>query len=290
MTRSPDNGASFEIAGARLAEIDARIHSSLIERHQVEADLAALRQKAGSHPAAVDLDRDAETIRSLAEQHHGALPLVALEEIWRAIRSANAGIASGFTVHLDGSADLVGMLDLARYYFGFAAELVPGADAADVAGAVTDADGDIGLVALTDRADLPWWRGLTISGAQIRARLPFVLVDERPADLPALVLARSDSIIDKPDIAVYDARWSERLPVRLMDQGIEVLSFYRSANGVDALLAVSGELPEDAVLAACAEAGAAPDVLRCVGGYAAPIDGASDPDDVFDPEETGDLG
>ncbi len=290
MTRSPDNGGSIDTARARLAEIDARVHDALVERYQTETDLTALHEGADTSSRAPDFDRDTALIRSLAERNQGALLLVALEEIWRAILATSLNPPAGSAIHLDGSGDLVGMLDLARYYFGFSADLVPGSDAADVAGAVSDAVSDIGLVALTDRADLPWWRGLNESGAQIQARLPLVLVDERPADLPALVLAKSDRIIDKPEIAVYDARWSDRLPGKLMDQGIEVLSFYRSATGVDALLAVSGDLPEEAVLAACLEAGAAPDVLRAVGGYAAPIDGASDPDDVFDPADAGDLG
>jgi hypothetical protein len=92
-------------------------------------------------------------------------------------------------------------------------------------------------------------------------------------------------MIDNADVAVYDARWSDLLPGRLMDLGIEVLSFFRSANGVDALLAISGDLTEEDVLAACAAAGAVPDVLRRVGGYAAPIDGNGDPDDTFAGED-----
>ncbi|WP_420412861.1 chorismate mutase [Roseibium sp.] len=290
MPPSPDSGASRETARARIDDIDARIHEAVLERNQAAEQLRALQSEAGLVEKVFDPDRDAEVMRHLAERHHSDLPLTTMEAVWRSILSAGSGLSKENAVHLDGTADLVGMLDLARYYFGFSVELVPGSDAADVAGAVTDSASDIGLVALSDRTDLPWWRGLSDSGAQIRARLPFVVMEERPADLPALVLAKSDSMIDKPDIAVYDARWSDRLPGRLMDQGIEVLSFYRSANGVDALLAVSGDLPEDAVLAACLEAGAAPDVLRCIGGYAAPIDGGSDPEDVFDPAENGDLG
>ncbi len=290
MDRNSDRDAALEKARARLGDIDARIHDAVVERRQVEVEFHSSLGEASQAGLLVALESEADVMRQMAERHRGNLPLTAVEEIWRSILTAGIGLNQSPAIHLDGGADLVEMLDLARYYFGFSVELVPGSDAADVAGAVTESVSDIGLVALSDRAELPWWRGLNESGAQIRGRLPFVLMDERPADLPALVLAKSDSMIDKSDIAVYDARWSERLPGKLMDLGIEVLSFYRSANGVDALLAVSGDLPEDGVLAACAEAGATPDVLRRVGGYAAPIDGGSDPDDVFDPADAGDLG
>lgn len=290
MPPSTDSSASRETARARLDEIDARIHDAVLDRSQAVTALREASSGSGLAGPVFDPEADADVMRKLAERHQGDLPLMAIEAIWCSLLSASSRLSKENTIHLDGSADLVGMLDLARYYFGFSAELIPGSDAADVAGAVTASSSDIGLVALNDRAELPWWRGLSGGGAQIRARLPLVLMDDRPADLPALVLAKTDSMIDKPDIAVYDARWSDRLPGRLMDQGIEVLSFFRSASGVDALLAVSGDLPEDAVLAACKEAGATPDVLRCVGGYAAPIDGGSDPEDVFDPADNGDLG
>lgn len=290
MSLSLETGSQADAMRARIAEIDARIQQALVERVAAESDLLKTRAEAGTAASRFDPDRDADIMRQMVERHRGEIPLAAMEHIWRDLIGAAVAPEDAPAIHLDGSADLIEMLDLARFYFGFAADLMPGSDAADVVGAVSDAADDLGLVALSDRADLPWWRGLSEAGACIRARLPFVVLDDRPADLPALVLSKCESLIDKSDIAVYDARWSDLLPGRLMDQGIEVLSFFRSANGVDALIAVAGDLPEDAVRSACAEAGAVPDVLRRVGGYPAPIDGGSDPDDVFDPAEGGDQG
>ncbi|MES0812611.1 chorismate mutase [Roseibium sp. SCPC15] len=286
MAQIPDNGTSPEALRARIDEIDTRIHEALMQRAEAEAGLAASREQAGKQGAVFQPERDADSLRQIVERHEGTLPLATVEHIWRSIISACTNLQADTAVFLDGGAELTDMLDLARFYFGFSIELVPGSDAADVVGAVSDSKGDIGLVALNDRAELPWWRGLSEAGAHVRARLPFVVLDERPADLPALVLAKADSLVDNADIAVYDARWSDVLPGRLMDQGIEVLSFFRSAAGVDALLAISGELPEEDVLKACAAAGAEPDVLRRVGGYAAPIDGDGDADDGFEPEDT----
>lgn len=283
MSRLPDGGVPLDELRTRIDEIDARIHDALMERAQAEAGLAAATGAAGASRPVFHPERDADMVRQMVERHHGDLPLSTVEHIWRDIICACTGLHSHASLHLDGSAELIGMLDLARFYFGFSIELIAASDAADVVGAVAASDGDLGLVALTDRAELPWWRGLSETGALVQARLPFVVLEDRPADLPALVLTRADSLVDKADVAVYDARWSDVLPGKLMDEGIEVLSFFRSARGVDALLAISGDLTEEDVFTACAAAGAEPDVLRRVGGYAAPIDGNGDPDDTFEP-------
>lgn len=285
MPQLPENGMSLDDLRNRIEQINARIHDTLVERANAESGFVSASVAAGQTVPRFHPERDADLMRQMVEWHSGDLPLATVEHIWRDIICACTNLQSGTAVYLDGSAELIEMLDLARFYFGFSVELVPGSDASDVVGSVSDSDGDLGIVALSDRAELPWWRGLSESGARVRARLPFVVLEERPADLPALVLAKADSLVDTADIAVYDARWSDRLPGKLMDQGIEVLSFFRSANGVDALLAISGDLSEEDVKAACAQAGAEPDVLRNVGGYAAPIDGESDLEEAFDPTE-----
>ena len=284
MSQLPDSsGMSPDQLRAHIDGIDARIHAALMERAEAEASIAALDASAGGPGGLFHPERDADSMRQLVERHQGDLPLATVEHLWRDLICACTSLDITAAVHLDGTADLIEMLDLARFYFGFSIELVPAGDAADVVGAVAASEGDLGLVALTDRAELPWWRGLSETGAQVRARLPFLVLDERPADLPALVLAKSQSLVDNVDVAVYDARWSDLLPGKLMDQGIEVLSFFRSGSGVDALLAISGDQTEEDVMTACLAAGAAPVVLRRVGGYAAPIDG--DPEDGFGSED-----
>ena len=285
MSQNPDSELSLDALRARIDEIDTHIHKALIERAGTEAAIRRVRETGAQALTLYHPERDADSMRQMVERHQGDMPLTEVEHIWRDIICACSDDKADMAIFLDGGAELIDMLDLARFYFGFSAELVPGSDAADVVGAVGSSVGDIGLVALTDRAELPWWRGLSDAGALVRARLPFVVLDERPADLPAVVLSKADSLAENMDVAVYDARWSDVLPGKLMDQGIEVLSFFRSANGVDALLAISGELSEEDVMKACAAAGAEPDVLRCVGGYAAPIDGDNDPEDGFETEE-----
>jgi len=273
MSQSPDGGTTIAELRRRVDEIDMRLHHALMERAEIEAVIQSAVDPVVTSASFFDPERDAESVRQMVERHEGVLPLATVEHIWRDIICACTNLKAEAVIYLDGGAELIEMLDLARFYFGFSVELDPCSDAADVVDAVGLSDGAIGIVALNDRAELPWWRGLSDSGALVRARLPFVMQDDRPSDLPALVLAKTGSLVDNADVAVYDARWSDLLPGKLMDQGIEVLSFFRSANGVDALLAISGELTEEDVLKACTDAGAEPDVLRRVGGYATPIDG-----------------
>lgn len=269
----------------KIDALDAEILLALAARFAADVQLKSLPEDISRSDAGRGALLGADIMRRLVEHHQGQVPLEAVEHIWRGILTAVPEGNKTQALYMDGGAELIDMLDLARFYFGFSVELVPCTDASDVVGAVSASGQDIGLVALNDRADLPWWRGLNDNGATISGRLPFIMLEDRPADLPALVLSKTESLVDIADIAVYDARWSDLLPGKLMDQGIEVLSFFRSAGGVDALLAVSGILPEDGVLKSCTEAGAAPEVLRRVGGYELPIDAGSDPDDVFDPKE-----
>lgn len=283
MTKTSDRLASLDGLRQRIEEIDAQLHELLMERAQISTGIAAAKRAAGLDGVLIRPDREAELMRQLVERHEGVLPLITIEHLWRTIITASAQIQGVFRLHLDGSADLADMLDLARFNYGFDPEIIAGNDAADVVGAVAASAGDLGLVALEDRSELPWWRGLSADGAQIIARLPFLILDGRMADMPALVLSRALSSEVLCDTRVYDARWSSVLPGDLMSHGVEVISFHRSAHGVDALLAVSAELSEDEILKACEEAGAEPDVLRNVGGYSAPIDVEGDADDDFEP-------
>jgi chorismate mutase/prephenate dehydratase len=285
MSQTHDHVTSLDTLRARIDEIDARLHEALMERARIIDGIVAAKRASGADSVMFRPDREADMMRQLVERHEGSLPLSMIEHVWRDIISTCTLLQGSYTVHLDVSADLAEMLDLARFYFGFTVDLEPCGDAADVVGSVAASKGDLGVVALEERSELPWWRGLSDTGAQIIARLPFLMIEERPADLPALVISRAIPDSPVPDTLVFDARWNGVLPGRLMSHGIEVISFHRSASGVDALLAVSSDLDEATILAACAEAGAEPDVLRQVGGYAAPIDVEGDTEEDFASEE-----
>ncbi len=284
MTSMTDRETSQDGLSRRLEELDAQLHECLMERARVRAGLHAAELASGKALPAFDPQRDAERIQQMVGRHDGPMPLTSVEHIWRELAVASIPEEGGFQVHLDGSADLLEMFDLARFHFGFTCELLPGLDAADVVGAVSAAPGDLGIIALEERAELPWWRGLSLQGAEVVARLPFLVLEQRPADMPAFVISHVADAIGEAgrDTLVYDARWSGVLPGNLMTDGLEVVCFHRSANGVDALLAVPADMNEGDILQACASAGAQPDVLRMVGGYCSPIDVEGDADDDFD--------
>ncbi|WP_150494982.1 chorismate mutase [Roseibium aquae] len=282
MTQFPEGGASLAALRQRIDALDAELHTLLMERARVIEGIVAAKRASGAAGPVFRPDREADMMRQLVERHDSDLPILTIEHLWREIITSCTGLQAPFTVHLDGSADLLGLLDVARFYFGFSTGLEVAGDQADVVGIVAASPNDLGLIALTDRADLPWWRGLTETGARIIARVPYLMMEDRPADLPALVIGRPVPVETVLETHVYDARWAGALPGRLMDQGIEVLSFHRSHQGVDALLAVSAELPDTAVFELCELAGAEPDVLRRVGGYAAPIDVEGEADEEFD--------
>lgn len=281
MTDAQHNGTALETLRQRIDVLDGELHALLMERAQVVESIAAAKRAGGAVDVVFRPDREADMMRHLVECHTGNLPLTTIEHLWREIITSCTRLQAPFAVYLDGSAELSEILDLARFYFGFSVPLDVAGDAADVVGLVAASGGDLGLVGLTERADLPWWRGLTPAGARIIARLPYLMTEDRPADTPAFVISRPVPVASVPEIHVYDARWSGTLPGRLMDQGIEVVSFHRSAQGVDALLAVAADHSEAAVFQACEEAGATPDILRCVGGYAAPIDLDEEADAAF---------
>ncbi|ADZ68653.1 chorismate mutase [Polymorphum gilvum] len=287
MSDDPAQLPSLDALRRRIDAIDADLHRLLMDRARVIDGIVAAKRASGAEGVMFRPDREADMMRRMVERHAGSLPLTAVEHLWREIISTSTRLQGDYRVHLDGGADIAAMRDLARFYFGFSVEMETPGDAADVVGTVAASVSDLGIVALSERADLPWWRGLGTDGAQIVARLPFFVAEDRPADLPAVVICRPIPGQEMPDTRVFDARWIGALPGSLMNSGIEVLSFFRTGDGVDALLAVSADMTEEDVLAACIEAGAEPDVLRPVGGYAAPIDIDPGAEDEF---ETGGWG
>ncbi|NBN65814.1 chorismate mutase [Pannonibacter tanglangensis] len=284
MTTDQAPSPALDALRQRIDTIDAELHRLLMERVRVIDGIVAAKRASGADGVMFRPDREADMMRRMVERHAGTLPLTSVEHIWREIITACTRLQGDFRVFIDGSADVADMRDLARFYFGFSVEMDCPGDASDVVGTVAASHSDLGLIALTERSEIPWWRGLGLEGAQIIARLPFLVAHERPADLDGLVISRPVPNAGEPDTRVFDARWTGLLPGSLMNTGIEVLSFFRTADGVDALLAASGEMSEADVLALCAAAGAEPDVIRPVGGYASPIDieTDSDGDEDFD--------
>lgn len=173
----------------RIDAVDAQLHSLLIERSAVIDALIDVKGTSRTG-AAFRPGREADMMRRLVARHEGALPLAAIEHIWREIITTFTCMQSPFAVAIDSSGKPDRMRDLARFYFGFSVDLVSVPDAASVVAHVS-ATGDLGIVACQqDPAVGAWWRGLEeSSGPQIMSLLPFIAIPERPADLPAFVIS-----------------------------------------------------------------------------------------------------
>lgn len=275
--------ASTAHAAARLERIDRDLQALIGERLAVASEILGHPGAKGAADA-LFAEPFNEALRALVERCEDAASLTALEPIWRALAAAGAGCLA---IHCEETEEPAALLESARYHFGYSIPVEPAGDAPDVIRAVAENAQAIGLIRLDERAELPWWRSLGAPAPEIVARLPFFVAEERPADLPLVVVAKSAAAAaDARDIAAYDARWRGALPGRLMDGGLEVLAFHRTAEGVDALIAARGDLSAGDVARLCAEAGAEPDTLRRIGAYAAPIDIDEAPDETWDEKES----
>ncbi|NRG17095.1 chorismate mutase [Rhizobiales bacterium] len=271
--------AAIADAAARLERIDRELQALIGERLAAAANIRG-------NPGAADVlfaEPFNEALRALVERCEDGASLTALEPIWRALAAAGAGCLA---IHCEETEESAALLESAHYHFGFSISVEPAGDAPDVIRAAAEDARAIGLIRLDERAELPWWRSLGAPAPEIVARLPFFVAEERPADLPLVVVAKSAAAAEARDIATYDARWRGTLPGRLMDGGLEVLAFHRTAEGVDALIAARGDLSAGDVARLCAEAGAEPDTLRRVGAYAAPIDIDEATDETWDEKES----
>jgi chorismate mutase len=174
-----------------IDRIDEQMHGLLIERGEIIDRLIAVKktQETGSafRPA-----REAEMMRRLVQRHRGSLPLDTAEGIWRVIIATFTFVQAPFSLHADLSAGDALMRDSARFHFGFTVPFVPHMGAASVVGALTQSNGDLGLVpAFATAGTGPWWAALEFDTApKIIARLPFIERANHPAAMPVFVISR----------------------------------------------------------------------------------------------------
>lgn len=193
---------------ARIDAIDERLHGLLIERGSVID--ALIRAKGTNAPgAAFRPGREADMMRRLVDRHSGALPISAVEHIWREIISTFTHMQAPYALAIDGSADVAAMRDLARFYFGFSVPFETLPDARSVVARVAASGRDLGLIAVEQNGG-NWWRGLAGEKApRIMALLPFIRVPGRPAALPAFVVSPPLSDPTAAEIGIFAARTAQ---------------------------------------------------------------------------------
>jgi len=184
----------------RIDAIDEAVHRLLIDRSGVIAELIEI--KGTSKPgAAFRPDREADMMRRLVMRHQGRLPLATVEHIWREIITTFTAMQAPFGVVVGPAEDALAMRDLVRFYFGFSVPVSQAETSEQAIAEVARSRSQIAVVAAS--ASGRWWDGLAgASAPKIFAKLPFIHIVERPADLPAYVIGPPLQDNHNPDIQV----------------------------------------------------------------------------------------
>lgn len=185
----------------RIDAIDEAIHRLLIDRSGVISEL--IEAKGTSAPgAAFRPNREADMMRRLVQRHAGKLPITTVEHIWREIITTFTAIQAPFEVIAGPADDPLAMRDLVRFYFGFSVP-VSGAESNDAAIAeVARSRKHIAVIGASSPGR--WWEALAPPSApKVLARLPFIDIPDRPADLPAYVIGPLLKEPYEPDVQLF---------------------------------------------------------------------------------------
>ncbi len=246
----------------RIDAIDEAVHRLLIDRSGVIAEL--IKVKGTSQPgAAFRPDREADMMRRLVMRHSGDLPLTTIEHIWREIITSFTAMQAPFSVVTGPADDALAMRDLVRFYFGFSVPVSVAQTNAEAIAAVARSGNQIAVIAA--QASGRWWDDLADRSApKAFARLPFIDLPNRPADLPAYVIGPPLKDAHQPDVQLLAMRDAPGLQAALASFGGIV-----AAESEGDLLV---ELPVAATLLEIGKAIGAPiPGIRAIGAFFQPI-------------------
>jgi len=251
---------------AEIDSIDSAMHDLLIRRSAVIDELIAIKgeQTPGT---AFRPGREADMMRRFVMRHEGHLPLTTVEHIWREIIATFTAMQAPFSVIAGPAADRQEMCDAVRFYFGFS---VPVSEAASSEAALKSISGKRSQIAVV-AADSggAWWLALCGTDApKILAKLPFIVIEGRPAELPCYVAAPPLNDDWVADISLYAvtaengvAAAADRLGGRLVSRA-----------GADALIELPATVELADFSAELAAKGNELSSMQTVGGFAAPIE------------------
>ncbi len=246
----------------RIDAIDEAMHRLLIERSGVIAELIEI--KGTSKPgAAFRPDREADMMRRIVMRHEGALPLITVEHIWREIITTFTAMQAPFGVVAGPARDKAAMRDLVRFTFGFTVPVSTAKTNEEAVAAVARSRQDVAVVTPARRGR--WWSAL--SGAnqpKIFAKLPFIVIPDRPADLPAYVIGPPLKQTYQPDIQLLAITDRAGLKQTITSSSGSIVST------ADGELLV--ELPDTVTLDDLSKAAGARLSARVLGGFFQPID------------------
>jgi chorismate mutase/prephenate dehydratase len=194
---------------SRIDAIDAEMHRLLIERSGVVGEL--IKIKGLSQPgAAFRPDREADMMRRMVMRHAGRLPLATVEHIWREIITTFTAMQAPFAIAAGPAADAMAMRDAIRFYFGFSIPVTCCQTSEVAIGQAARSAQTVAVVAA--ERDGRWWSGLAGPAApKIFAKLPFLEMPGRPADLPSYVIGAAVAQVTAPDVQVLSIKAGDRL-------------------------------------------------------------------------------
>ncbi len=176
----------------RIDSIDDRIQDLLIERADVVANIAKVKQ--GGDAQSYRPGREAAMVRRLLRRHHGDFPKLVIVRLWRELLGATTRLQGKFSVAVYRSPGSAQYWDLARDHFGSSAKLTAFPSEGQVIAAVAEGTATAGVIPLPQHDDTsPWWSHLLRQredGARVVARLPFApLGGQQKAE--ALIIGRA---------------------------------------------------------------------------------------------------
>ena len=251
---------------AEIDSIDAAMHDLLIRRSAVIDELIAIKG-AQTPGTAFRPGREADMMRRFVMRHEGHLPLTTVEHIWREIISAFTAMQAPYSIIAGPAEDSMAMRDAVRFYFGFCVSVSEAASSEAALKSISGKRSQIAVISADSEG--AWWRALCGTDApKILARLPFIAMEGRPADLPCYVAAPPLNDGWAADIRLYAvsaenglAAATDRLGGRLVSRA-----------GTDALIELPATVEPDDFAAELGAAGGVLSSLEAVGGFAAPIE------------------
>lgn len=284
---------SLDDVRREIDAVDASLHDLLMKRAALVAGVAEAKAHAASMAGqgsfiALRPGREAQILRALAARHRGSLPLEVVFRLWRELIAANTRLQGPFRVELFGGADLLGVWDLARSYYGSGTEMTAHETARGVLDQVAQDRSALGVLPAPGPGAENWWTALEAQGpcgAKVVARLPFLerSGEEGPAAF-AVAQAAFEPSGDDVSLLVARARGplSEGGAAAALDRlgfaGGERLAFAPMPGEAEAgfaLMAVPGFVEADDSRLGPQDGTGPVAELALIGGYARPVAAAA---------------
>jgi chorismate mutase/prephenate dehydratase len=279
-----DPAARLGALRAELDRIDDSLHALLMARAKVVEGVAAL----GTHgKVALRPGREADIIRRLLRNHHGALPRQVLPRMWREMLAGTTGMQRSYVITVCETDPGNAFVQCAREHFGALTALRVHRSPAQAIGEVSAGRAIAAVLPMPTEDEGPslaWWTALLHRDEpriHIVARLPFWA--PRPDGAPlvqALVVATAAPDASEDDrsflgleiaLDTSRARLSGLIIAAGFSPGTIILRRDQAAGVAQALVDVAGMVGDcDPRLAAIVDLLRPPVVL---GGYATPLDG-----------------